>query len=252
MPKAGKRNIKFTVMYDGSSYAGWQRLGETGQRLPVQEVLEKVLGEALGESSGITGSGRTDRGVHALGQTANFYTHCSRELLTMRTEINQKLPEDIRVLTMEEVPLQFHSRYDVKSKTYVYCIDQRDCPSVFLRKYSYWVPEKLEIGKMNKAAEYLLGEHDFRGFAGKMKDRRSTVKRLDHISITKNKCLEIQITGNGFLYHMVRIIVGTLLEIGKGNMEEEVVKEIISKGDRSLAGPMAPYQGLFLKEVVYK
>lgn len=249
--EAYKRNIKIIVMYDGSSYSGWQRLEAASSRLSVQKVLEETISLILNEKIKVIGSGRTDCGVHSIGQTANFYTLSRISTWELKRQLNEILPDDIKVTSVEKIDLDFHSRFSAVSKTYEYFIDRRDRQSVFGRKYSYSCCERLDIEKMKAAASLLIGEHDFAGFATHSRDGKNTVRKIYELEILDDDYLKIRITGNGFLYNMVRIIVGTLLEIGAGRMSVESIKEIIDSGDRSLAGPTAPYQGLFLMEVKY-
>ncbi len=264
------RNIKLTIMYDGSSYAGWQRLGNTDKNPTIQTVLEERLSNYLEEEIKIIGSGRTDAGAHALGQVANFYCHSKQSIEEMRTGFNAVLPEDITILCIEEVHKEFHSRYSAKSKTYQYRIDQGETPSVFTRKYMYHIPAQLNLKDIVKASTYLIGIHDYKAFSTDRKDGKSTIRTIHSIDIqrcetgkvktpgyytcidemTSNE-LRITITGDGFLYNMVRIIVGTLLEVGEGTRKPEDIKSILESRDRQMAGITVSSQGLFLSEVQY-
>lgn len=258
------RNIKLIIMYDGSGYAGWQRLGITDKKLSIQTVLEECLSECLEEEVNIIGSGRTDAGAHALGQVANF--HCSSKLSVaeMSQEFNSALPNDIAILHIEEVGKAFHSRYLAKAKTYEFRIDQGETQSVFTRKYTYHVRVALNIDAMLEAATHLIGTYDFKAFSTDRKDGKSTIRTIETIKIgnyfekvednkegMSSDHLRITITGDGFLYNMVRIIVGTLLEIGEGKRRPENICHILESKDRQMAGITVSSQGLFLLNVRY-
>lgn len=255
------RNIKMTIMYDGSGYLGWQRLGKSRSKESIQGCIEKVLSDTLNEQVKIIGSSRTDQGVHAYAGIANFHTTSSMSLEEIKEELNLKLLEDIRITKLEEVSKQFHSRYSAKSKTYIYRIDNNDKANVFVRKYSYHHKDKLDIDKMQSAAEYFVGIHDFIGFSSPMKDNRTTVREIYSLTVKKevhhksyqknNNQIIITVKGNGFLYNMVRIIVGTLIQVGEGKKKPGEMKNILDSKDRSLTGPKAEYQGLILKEIEY-
>ncbi|MDF2589330.1 MAG: tRNA pseudouridine synthase [Anaerocolumna sp.] len=254
------RNIKILLMYDGNSYSGWQRLGLSEKNNSIQGILEETISSYLGEEIHITGSGRTDAGVHALGQVANFKSNTKIKLSALMEDINRKLPEDIRILKIEYVDNDFHSRYSAVSKTYEYRIDTGERQSVFSRKYTYHVPETLNIENMKKAAEYLIGTHDFKAFSTDRKDLKSTVRTIYDINIykplIKDNChnqneLRIQVTGNGFLYNMVRIITGTLISVGEGKMPANDIELILKNKKREMAGITLNPQGLFLIKVRY-
>lgn len=255
------RNIKMTIMYDGCAYSGWQRLGKETSKESIQGSIEDVLCDMLEEKVIIIGSSRTDQGVHAFGAVANFHTSSSMAIEDIKKELNSKLSDDIQITKIEEVQKQFHSRYSAKSKTYVYRIDNNDKADVFIRKYSYHHKSRLDVEKMQKAGEYLIGIHDFKSFSSPMKDNRTTVREIYSLAVEKelhdnfyqknNNQVLITVKGNGFLYNMVRIMVGTLIEIGEGEKNPEDIKIILDSKDRSLAGPKAEYQGLILKEVEY-
>lgn len=246
------RNILLILMYDGSRYEGWQRLGKGKKEKTIQGILEEILGELLKEEINVIGSGRTDGGVHAFGQTANFHSVTNMDCSDIKVKLNEKLPEDIVVTFVKEVSKDFHSRYDAKSKTYEYRIDTRAVPSVFTRKYAYSHPEPLDEEAMIEAASYLIGEHDFRGFSSKMNDKRTTIRTIYQLDVRKDtEEIRIVIKGNGFLYNMVRIIVGTLLLVGEGKMSKEDVNQVLITGNRTEAGPTISSQGLYLKSVDY-
>lgn len=254
-----KRNIKMILEYDGSGYAGWQRLGAVAKKRPIQSVVEECLSSCLGQNIKVIGSGRTDAGVHALGQAANFHCETEFSFSELLQELNKRLPEDIRVLRLNEADMDFHSRYSAKGKTYEYRIAQGEVQPVFTRKYTLHVPEPLDLTAMKKASEYLLGTHDFKAFSTDRKDGKSTVRTIDGIQIVKinplhNKPYEeirIAITGDGFLYNMVRIIIGTLIETGKGIRRPEDMVKVLESKDRQQAGITVSSQGLCLLNVRY-
>ncbi len=254
------RNIKLILEYDGSSYAGWQRLGITGKKRSIQGILEKCLTEYLREDIKVIGSGRTDAGVHALGQVANFHCVSERPENEIMEELNILLPDDIKVHFIKEVGKEFHSRYSATAKTYEYRIDRGEVQSVFTRKYTYHVPEPLDTDIMDKAAAFLIGTHDFKAFSADRKDGKSTVRTIEEIKIygppvlkyqNPSDELRIAITGDGFLYNMVRIITGTLIEIGKGINKPEAIPEILKGKKRQQAGITVSPRGLFLVKVRY-
>lgn len=253
-----KKNLKMVIAYDGSGYLGWQRLGREQKNKSIQSLIETALQEVLNiETIKITGSGRTDAGVHAKGQVANFYlptSFCSdaSSLKKLREDCNQRLPEDIRILSVEEVSEDFHSRYSARKKTYVYYLDTREMPGVFSRKYALWTGEKPDISRMEKCSRLLLGEHDFRGFSSEKNPQKDTIRTIYDISFEREQhLLAIYITGNGFLYNMVRILVGTLLEVGKGERTLDEVRLALDNPGREYAGKTASSCGLFLYQVDY-
>jgi len=205
-----------------------------------------------GEAIEVQGSGRTDAGVHARGQVANFRTNSRLTCEEMFAYLNQYLPEDIAVLKVEEAELHFHSRLHAIRKTYVYRIWNATVPNVFERKYLYMVPGALDVAAMEKAAKLLCGTHDFRGFSSNKRTKKSTVRTLERIRIEKQGTeLRLTFTGNGFLYHMVRILTGTLLEVGLHKKQPEDMPVILASLDREQAGFTAPPQGLYLDCVEY-
>lgn len=246
------RNIKLTIEYDGSRYDGWQRLGKNSGQTTIQGKIEEVLKKMTGEDIELDGSGRTDAGVHAYAQVANFHTNTTMKCYEIKHYLNRYLPRDIAVFEVEEVDERFHSRLNVKSKKYIYRIAIGEVPSVFDRKYTYYCFDRLDVAAMKKAAVYLIGRHDFKAFSSIKKTNKSTVREIYDIDIY-NDGREIQITvhGSGFLYNMVRIIAGTLIEVGKGERKPEDMKRILDSRDREQAGVTAPAQGLFLLEVEY-
>lgn len=244
------RNFKIVIQYEGTKYQGWQRQESTGNT--IQGKFEAILSKMTGSKVQIDGSGRTDAGVHAYGQVANFKidTHMSaQEILEY---INRYLPEDIGVIEIREVPERFHSRLNAVGKTYRYRIWNSDLPCVFDRRYVYEFPQKLDIEAMRRAAAYCIGRHDFKAFTSNKKSKKSTVRTIKSIEIQQSGP-EIVITykGDGFLYHMVRILTGTLIEVGQGTRRAEEMGRLIASGTREMAGALAPAKGLALMEVRY-
>lgn len=245
------KNYKIIIQYDGTRYKGWQ--GQKSTDATIQGKLEHVLSNMAGHVVEVIGSGRTDAGVHAAGQVANFKLeeHWSKEEIF--ATLNQYLPEDIAVISIEEVDERFHSRYQAIEKTYVYRIHNSKIPDVFGRRFSYQYEEKLDIDRMKKAAALLTGTHDFASFCGNKKMKKSTVRTIYQIQVEKEKDdIVIAYTGNGFLQNMIRILTGTLIEIGSKRREVEEIPKILDGKNRELAGYTAPPQGLLLKEVRYE
>ena len=243
------RRIKLIVSYDGTNYCGWQ-IQING--ITIEEVLNKALSKLLQEDIMVIGASRTDSGVHALGNVAVFDTESKIEPEKMCFAINGYLPDDIRIQLSEEVPLDFHPRYCDSKKTYEYHIYNAKFPNPLKHLYSTFIYYQLNIEDMKKAAAYLIGEHDFKSFCTPKTDITNTVRTLYHLDITKNEndiCLRF--IGNGFLYHMVRIITGTLLKVGAGVYPPEHVKEILEAKDRNQAGPTALAGGLTLVRIEY-
>ncbi len=252
------RNLMLKIQYDGSGYNGWQRLASTSKT--IQGTLEQYLFEILKEEITITGSGRTDTGVHAIEQTANFHTISNITIEELREQMNRLLPRDIFIRSIIEVDKNFHSRYRAVSKTYEYRIEIGERQSVFTSKHCYFLNPTLDIKSMETAAGFLVGEHDFKGFSTDRKDGKSTVRTIYGIHIFKAKNTThhrsideicIRINGNGFLYNMVRIIVGTLIEVGEGKRKPESIHSILNSKNRELAGMTAIPEGLYLLEVRY-
>lgn len=244
------RNIKLWIQYDGTRYSGWQSQEHTGQT--IQGKLTAVLERMTGETVELQGSGRTDAGVHALGQVANYHTKSSLSCEKMLCYMNRYLPEDIAVIQVEEAEPRFHSRLNAVRKTYVYRIWNSPIPNVWERKYLYLVEKKLDLEVMQRAAELLCGTHDFRAFCSNKRMKKSTVRTLESIEMEKEGSeLRLIFTGNGFLYNMVRILTGTLIEVGLHKKEPEEMTEILESQERERAGFTAPAQGLYLKKVEY-
>lgn len=245
----GNRRIRLTVAYDGTRYAGWQ-VQPNG--LAVQEVLDRCISEFLGTEIHTLGASRTDAGVHALGNVAVFDTRARMPADKFAYALNTRLPEDIRIQRSEEVSLDFHPRFCETVKTYEYRILNRRFPDPTRRLNSFHWYGSLDLEAMRRGAVLLVGTHDFKGFATVNPQARSTVRTIYKTELWKEEdMIRFRITGNGFLYNMVRIIVGTLLEIGKGAMRAEQITEILSSGDRSKAGPTARAHGLTLVEIRY-
>lgn len=244
------RNIRIKVTYEGTRYQGWQKQ-ETSDNT-IQGKLERLLSRMCEEEITVQGSGRTDAGVHASGQIVNFHTSCGMSLQEMLSYMNQYLPEDIAVVEIDEVSERFHSRLNAKGKRYSYRVWNSSIPNVFWRRYSHVVEEALDIEAMESVAQYLLGEHDFKAFTSTKKGKKSTVRRIDDIKIVKEgDMITFTFTGNGFLYHMIRILVGTLLEVGKGERNAHSIPVILESMNRENAGELVPGKGLVLEEVFY-
>jgi tRNA pseudouridine38-40 synthase len=244
------RNLKISIEYDGSRYKGWQK--QKDDVLTIQDKIESVLSKMTGEDIQVIGCGRTDSGVHAENYIANFCTNCEFSIDTMLNYLYEFLPEDIVVKSMKDTSERFHARYNVKSKTYVYRINNNKFRSVFNKKYTYHTDEQLNLSEMRNAAEILIGTHDFQSFTSLKPNTKPTVRTINYINITENNgMIEIEVNGNGFLLNMVRIITGTLLEVGKGNLKPIDVERILNEKKRSEAGPIAQAKGLCLKDVQY-
>jgi len=243
------RNIKLTIEYDGSAYAGWQ-VQPNGTA--VEEVIRTAVAGITGEPDvKLFGSGRTDAGVHAIGQVANFKTNTEIPAENLVHAINTKLPDDIAVVDAEDVPDDFHARYSAKSKTYRYSILNRPVRSPLLRRETCLVRERLDVAAMSKAARALVGERDFAAFQSKP-DGKPSVRTITWAGIEADgPRIDILVSGSGFLYNMVRAIAGTLIAVGMGKRTPESVADLIASRDRSAAGPTAPPQGLCLVSVAY-
>jgi tRNA pseudouridine38-40 synthase len=277
------RNLRLLIAYDGTDFHGWQRQPSV---LTVQECLESVIQKILGEKAQLYGSGRTDAGVHALNQVANFKTACSIPCENLMKALNDSLPPTVRIKDVQEVAAQFHARYSVRSKTYRYRILQAPVASPFLCRFVWHYPFKLNVERMAAAATLFEGEHDFTSFAAAEggsgdeslpngyaapallpvplteaglpgplgKTEATFVRRIFRSRILRRtgiSMLTYEVTGNGFLHHMVRNMVGTLIEVGRGKLEPDDITRIVKGRDRSMAGPTAPAQGLCLVRVEY-
>jgi tRNA pseudouridine38-40 synthase len=244
------RNIKLTLAYDGSAFQGWQTQA-TGRT--VQGVLEEALAKILGGAPRTIAAGRTDAGVHALGQVANVRTSSTITAEALKRALNALLPEDLVVKAVMDVRDDFHARYLAKSKRYVYIIDASPDPSPFLSRYSLKVDYPLDMPSMQHAAGCFIGEHDFASFMAAGSPVKSSIRQVTVSELAlKGDRLYYIIEGSGFLRHMVRNIVGTLLMVGRGNLRPEDISVIIASRDRSKAGPTAPPQGLYLAAVNYE
>ncbi len=244
------KRIKLTIAYDGTNYCGWQ-IQPNG--ITIEEILNKSLSKMTGEEILVIGASRTDSGVHAQGNVAVFDTETTIPAERIAVALNQRLPDDIVITKSEEVPLDFHPRYCNCSKTYEYHIINTRIPIPTKRLTNYFVSYVLDIDKMRQAASCLVGEHDFVSFCNVRTDVENTVRTITTLDIlTNGNEITIRITGNGFLYNMVRIIVGTLIRVGRGFYEPEKVKEILEAKDRKAAGVTAPAHGLMLMEINYE
>ena len=243
------RNLRLEICYDGTRYRGWQRLSETDNT--IQGKLETALSRILGESIEISGSGRTDAGVHTRAQVANFHCESTMSTEEILSNLRRYLPEDIGIYSCKEASPRFHARLNAKEKTYLYRIWNSDKPCVFERRFVAQFPENLDVNAMTAAAAELCGEHDFSAFCGNPKFKKSTVRYIRSINISRcGEELRLEVTGNGFLHSMVRIIVGTLLEVGRGERKADSIPELFG-AKRANAGFLAPAQGLCLQEVYY-
>jgi tRNA pseudouridine38-40 synthase len=244
------KNFKITIEYDGTSYHGWQR--QKNDRT-IQEEIETAVLTITGQDVSLTGSGRTDAGVHAYAQVANFKceTHLGpRDLLG---GLNSLTDEDVVITSCEEVEASFHARYDVKSKVYVYKILNRPNPAAIFRQYAWHVRKKLDLERMRSAISPLIGSHDFKAFEGAGSPRAHTTRSVFKARLIKEEdgYLAFEIEADGFLRFMVRNIVGTLVDVGLGKISLDEFKRILASKDRDQAGPKAPAHGLFLKKVRY-
>ena len=243
------RNLRLDICYDGTRYRGWQRL--PGKDDTIQGKLETTLSRILGEPIEISGSGRTDAGVHARGQVANFHCESAMPAGEILAQLRRYLPEDIGIYSCKDVSPRFHARLNAREKTYRYRIWNSEEPCVFDRRYVAVMPEALDLSAMEQAAEYLCGEHDFSAFCGNAKMKKSTVRFLRTIEISRQgREIQICFTGNGFLHNMVRILAGTLIEVGRGTRSADSIPQLFG-GKRAEAGFLAPAQGLCLEEVRY-
>lgn len=245
------RNIKLTIEYDGKEFNGWQK---QPNKLNIQGTIEKVISDITKEEIELIGSGRTDAGVHALGQVANFKTNSTIPIEKFAIAINSRLKKSIIIKKAEEVPDRFHSRYNCKQKTYRYVINNSETGSAIYRNLEYNIKMPLDVKKMQEAANYFVGEHDFTGFKASGTSSKSSVRTIYSAKVIDagNEKIYIELTGNGFLYNMVRIISGTLVDVGCGKIKPEEIKNIIESKNRNLAGKTLPPQGLYLVNVEYE
>ena len=243
------RNIKLTIEYDGTNYLGWQK---QKNGVTIQEELQNAIFKVTNENIDLIGSSRTDSGVHAKGFVANFKTNSRVPAERFREALNIKLPSDIVIVKSELVEDTFHARYNSKGKTYEYIIVNSPTPSAIMRNTTYHYKYDLNIEEMKSAAKAFIGTHDFKGFRSQGSSVKGTIRTISDLSIDKSgDIIKISVTGNGFLYNMVRIIVGTLINVGRGKIHSNDMNAIISSGDRNLAGECVAPTGLILKEVYY-
>ncbi|UCF92082.1 MAG: tRNA pseudouridine(38-40) synthase TruA [Desulfobacterales bacterium] len=244
------QNFKLTIEYDGSRYHGWQRQRDART---IQGEIEAGLKTMTGKAVTLIGSGRTDAGVHACGQVANFHSVTTLKPEVFQKGLNSLLPDDIVIRHCVGVPQEFHARYDAKSKTYHYKILNRPLPAAIGRQYAWWIRQKLDLQNMRSALAHLLGSHDFKAFEGSGSPRADTTRYVIRADLVEKKrgILIFQIEANGFLRFMVRNIVGTLVSVGRGKLTSDDFGRILDSKDRSQAGATAPALGLFLMEVRY-
>lgn len=251
--KEDTRNYRITLQYEGSRYDGWQKQGNTDNT--IQGRLEQILGRMTGETVEVHGSGRTDAGVHAMGQVANFHLKGDWTAQNVMEYLNRYLPEDIAILACDVVSDRFHSRLNAVQKTYRYQIEMGKKRDVFGRRTQYALGQTLNLDAMRRAAGFLCGTHDYKSFCGNKKMKKSTVRTVSAIEIRQEKdssLAEISFTGNGFLQNMVRIMTGTLIEVGLGKRSAESMPDVLRAMDRQAAGFTAPAEGLCLMEVRYE
>ena len=244
------RNIKLTIEYDGKDFNGWQKQPD---KLNIQGSIENAIKQITGEDVELIASGRTDAGVHSFGQVANFKTESNLPIEKFPIAINTKLKRSIRIIKAEEVDERFHSRLSCKRKTYRYVINNSEFASAIYRNLETHIPQKLNIEKMKEAVKYFEGEHDFKAFKASGTSSKSSIRTIYKAEIKEmpNNRIYIELTGNGFLYNMVRIIAGTLVDAGIEKIKPEDIQNIIIKGKRDLAGKTLPPNGLYLLNVEY-
>jgi len=248
------RAFKLTLAYDGSDYAGWQ---VQPAQVTVQSVLEEALLRITGQMVRVAGSGRTDSGVHALGQVVSFQSPTALSTETLRNALNAELPRDVSALQIDETPIGFHARLDAVSKRYRYVLHDGPTPDVFRRRYCWPVRQRLDCDAMRRAAQAFIGMHDFRSFASRWPDDVDSVRTISEITLQRGATpdtvdlIHFEVDGSGFLYNMVRSMVGTLVEVGRGAKPEIWPAEVLAATNRRRAGMTAPPQGLFLVSVCY-
>lgn len=243
------RNIKLTIEYDGKDFNGWQK---QPNKLNIQGTIERAIEEITGEQVELNASGRTDAGVHALAQVANFKTNTKLPIEKIAVAINSKLKKSIVIKEAEEVDERFHSRLTCKQKTYRYVINNTYNGTAIYRNLECHIPTKLDVEKMQQAVKYFVGEHDFKAFKASGTSSKSSVRVIYEAKVyTENDRVFIELTGNGFLYNMVRIIAGTLVDVGLGKIQPEEILNIIKIGKRENAGKTLPAHGLYLVKVDY-
>lgn len=258
-----KRNIKLVIEFDGTAYHGWQ---SQDNAVTIQDTVTAAVRRLTGEDCSLTGSSRTDTGVHALGFVCNFFTESAIPADKFSFALNTMLPDDITVISSEEVPPDFHSRFSARGKRYLYYIFNSTFPSSLLRNRAYHVYYPLDVDEMDKAAKYFIGTHDFLAFSASGFSAKTTVRTITEAAVSgvsqakyiirprdgrRGQLIEFSVSGDGFLYNMVRIMAGTLVEVGFGKLSARDVPGIIASLDRRLAGRTAPAHGLYLAEVFY-
>ena len=242
-------NIKLTVEYKGTNYVGWQRQ-ENGNS--IQEEIEKAIKLVTGEKVNLIGSGRTDSGVHAKGQVANFMTKSKIPADKFKLALNTKLPKDISIINSKKVEEDFHARYDATGKRYKYLIYNNPIRSPFYNDFAYFLSYPLDYEEMDKTLNYFIGTYDFTSFMAANSSVKTTIRTINYLSLEKKgNLIIINIEGNGFLYNMVRIIVGTIVDVGRGRIKPNSISQIIASKNRKAAGHTAPPEGLYLEKVYY-
>lgn len=243
-------NYKLTLCYDGTRYRGWQRQGNTPNTM--QEKVESALSRILDQPVETAASGRTDAGVHARAQVVSFRARTDRTPEEILKELRAAFPADIGAVSLSEAAPRFHARLNAKGKTYVYRVWNSDAPDVFERRYRVAEPRALDLEAMRTAAALLCGEHDFTSFCSDKRMKKSPVRRVDRIDVERlGNEVRLTFTGSGFLWNMVRILAGTLLEVGLGEREADTMQDILDARDRAAAGKTAPANGLILWDVYY-
>lgn len=243
------RNLKLILSYDGTDFSGWQRQPD---RRTVQQVLEEAIETLTGARPSVNASGRTDAGVHAIGQVVHFLTASRHAPEVFVKALNATMPKDVRVLSAEEVPQAFHCTLDARSKRYRYVIDNRPIADPFVSRYAWHIYPRLDADRMDRAAQVLRGRHDFHSFETNWPNRTSSVRTIFDIAVTRHEDrVHVEVEADGFLYNMVRAITGTLTLVGSGRRPESFPAEALRAEDRAEAGPTAPPQGLFLLFVRY-
>lgn len=243
------RNLRLDICYDGTRYRGWQRL--PGDKNTLQGKMEQTLSRILGEEIEVSASGRTDAGVHALGQVLSFHCESTMPPAEILSQLRTYLPEDIGVYSCKEAAPRFHARLNARRKTYRYRIWNSDAPNVFDRRYTALFPEDLDLVVMQHASQFLLGEHDFSAFCTRAKTKKTTVREVYSVQVFRaGNEIRIDVSADGFLYNMMRIIVGTLIEVGRGERSPESIPSLF-RAERQSAGFLAPAHGLCLMEVEY-
>jgi len=247
------RTFKLTIAYDGGAYAGWQC---QVNQATLQGTLENTLAKITGEGVSIAASGRTDAGVHALGQVVSFCSKTPLSAAVLQKALNASLPRDIEVLEACEAPLKFHARRDAKRKRYRYNLDDGPLPDIFSRNYAWRVPTRLDAAAMQRAARHLAGKHDFSSFETSGSPRQTSVRTIYEIAVERGRRaadnrVSIDVEADGFLYNMVRAIAGTLVQVGRGVQDQSWVADVLAAQDRRAAGRTAPPHGLFLVRVDY-